>query len=1030
MKPNKGPTREWVPPKPVPKGSVPQSGREESNNMKHAPPPAPQKPGFDDFRNGMRPGAPPTPPRRNGFMPGTPGGDEPPAPNTSAYSNYNTYRRPVPEVPPRAPPDPLRHFREQAGIPNEPRISTPYATHGGERTNPFESANLNRSKSTRDTSGKSRESRESSPKYAEFHERHRSASPSSNRRRSRTSANGIPRADSEFNLGGSPKSTRPHAKSGFSPRGSKSRPTTVEDNTSSDGDDSDSDMKPKSFGTSRRAEARRKATPRTPRTRPAENPSDMPDMQSTFPGGDQRKPTLGEFREWWWTTEDQERHMLNKTSDGPQGSQATANRGPDRSKPDQPSTYANPFQSKLFSSFASKKKTALPTVAEESKSGPSHAYKQPTFDPFSFRDFHDAVDLETSVVWSTCKMEDALPISPSGGKHQATPPDKLNPFERTLFSTVDDIVRKSQFRKMMDEHFGDKSAWSTRSVSSEKPFGPREQTFKSRINNILHKCRSPRGSPSSTPGVERAERVEVDHFDSYFDQPYHCSPMAIDPANTANPNSFSFNLDESTFETTKPPQSAFGVPSPDKISTDFTPEDWEGEFKAGNPFVPNPNDGRSTTRSKSGSRPKSPVKGHRAGSRSQTNLNGSTPANPIFIDPEIRPATDSEIPMSPGGTKFTAEEWAGTFKPQTFAPDRIPPVRTPSRPRRTRTGSAAPKVPNVHRTAGTAAMQAETSSDDSILEMGRRPKPTSTPYTNSTMPPPSGYDSPNAMDVDDPTLNGQPFSAYPVPAPVNGASRSTHPPSEPRNVPLEPSNPEWRSNSAPNGIPTTSTTAPTSVPQPTAAPETRPSTSDKRAKSRPSWAATDQDAEDFATTLEDLANVEPLMHPSGTGLHSFADLSSNLPFPSRAAANVPFPKDFSSGSLALPTPPMPPQHPIKTLPPPSADPNAEPVILKPSREAWDRYVAGFKAYMAEWETFNAKCLTHFVARKNHVEEMVRGKRGWLESIGGKELERYREGLREDRAVRECWERECRRHEDALGEFAWVRGVVVERGLKP
>jgi hypothetical protein len=172
------------------------------------------------------------------------------------------------------------------------------------------------------------------------------------------------------------------------------------------------------------------------------------------------------------------------------------------------------------------------------------------------------------------------------------------------------------------------------------------------------------------------------------------------------------------------------------------------------------------------------------------------------------------------------------------------------------------------------------------------------------------------------------------------------------------------------------------------------------------------------------------MHPSGTGLHSFADLSSNLPFPSRAAANVPFPKDFSSGSLALPTPPMPPQHPIKTLPPPSADPNAEPVILKPSREAWYRYVAGFKAYMAEWETFNAKCLTHFVARKNHVEEMVRGKRGWLESIGGKELERYREGLREDRAVRECWERECRRHEDALGEFAWVRGVVVERGLKP
>lgn len=137
-------------PKPVPKESVPRSGREESNGYRYPPPPKP-RPGFDEFKAGTSPTR-----KKNGFMPGTPGGDEPPAANTSSYYTQRPSR---PEASPRAPPpgiptvpvDPLAKFRERAKYqpPLEPRLSTPYSTTGGERTNPFES--INRSRSQRES---------------------------------------------------------------------------------------------------------------------------------------------------------------------------------------------------------------------------------------------------------------------------------------------------------------------------------------------------------------------------------------------------------------------------------------------------------------------------------------------------------------------------------------------------------------------------------------------------------------------------------------------------------------------------------------------------------------------------------------------------------------------------------------------------------------------------------------------------------------------------------------------------------------
>lgn len=86
--------------------------------------------------------------RKNGYAPNNSGGDEPAAASTSSYS---TKRRPVPPiplfddapdtrraVPPSPPPDSTRPSRTPNAFYDEPRVSTPYTSHSGEKTNPFD----------------------------------------------------------------------------------------------------------------------------------------------------------------------------------------------------------------------------------------------------------------------------------------------------------------------------------------------------------------------------------------------------------------------------------------------------------------------------------------------------------------------------------------------------------------------------------------------------------------------------------------------------------------------------------------------------------------------------------------------------------------------------------------------------------------------------------------------------------------------------------------------------------------------------
>ena len=159
---NSGKGRE-VPPVPPYANGTPRTGREESDGYKHRPHP---KAAFGHKANysgdSPRRAQSTSAQQRTGFMPNTSVGDEPAAPRNSYFTSQRKSSQ-APEPPPRNNPpppthnapvdDPLAQFKEESNTPYEPRLSTPYATHGGEKLNPFESPNMNRSKSTREPHG-------------------------------------------------------------------------------------------------------------------------------------------------------------------------------------------------------------------------------------------------------------------------------------------------------------------------------------------------------------------------------------------------------------------------------------------------------------------------------------------------------------------------------------------------------------------------------------------------------------------------------------------------------------------------------------------------------------------------------------------------------------------------------------------------------------------------------------------------------------------------------------------------------------
>lgn len=435
--------------------------------------------------------------------------------------------------------------------------------------------------------------------------------------------------------------------------------------------------------------------------------------------------------------------------------------------------------------------------------------------------------------------------------------------------------------------------------------------------------------------------------------------------NTNPYNSFGFTAGPTS------PGKRFASSSADNISTKFVQEEHSDawEFTAGGP----PAEDSSvppTLRSQSGSRldRRSPSKVTR---RPVPPRPGANPAPPNGGGAEDAPATG-----------FSAAQWGEKIGSEHFVPQHATSASaSPTRRSNSRKNSKPVKMTR----GGTAGIVDE---DDEI--------PTATAGWQDV---PSGTQSPMAMDIDTPPVK-EDTETFRM-SQADG----------PRKIPVEPTRPEWRAgdiNENPPPIPerpslTTDTTAGVAT-QSKSAPST--------ANPFPAQTGGSEDSEEFRANFTDFKKVEPFTDPKPTGLQSFADLRTTLPFESRASSHVPLEKVQSVPHLEFPPAPVAPR-----LPPTMAVPG-----LRPSNAQWRKYASDFYNYMDKWETFNDKVLTHFAARQTELgKRRQQSGRAWLESAQGVDgAGMYQTELEQDHDIRKQWIRTCDEHQARIREFVTFR----------
>ncbi|KAM6481272.1 hypothetical protein HDV62DRAFT_380837 [Trichoderma sp. SZMC 28011] len=455
-------------------------------------------------------------------------------------------------------------------------------------------------------------------------------------------------------------------------------------------------------------------------------------------------------------------------------------------------------------------------------------------------------------------------------------------------------------------------------------------------------------------------------------------------ANEESPTSFTFNLDDDAFAPDSPGASRFRKSnSADGINTTFVQDEssatWQFSAGSGN-YGPIPQS-RSQSTSKSGRR--SPIK-----------------RRPV---PSAN-VPDIEAQVPPNATGFDAESWSTKFGPQTFVPRPATPNSSGSPTRLGRANTR--KTRTTKPMTGNAAIVDDSSEDDLYKWTGRK-----------TDPKAATVDSPQAMDIDPPSNASPSRSRIPTPPPLvptaptvastaaSAAAPSVVPPapqsrsqSQPpiqphpvvaRNIPVEPSRPEWR----PGNV--------TGLGQMYEQPEER--------KEIPVTFKGSEDSEEFRATFEDLKNVAPFAPPKA-GLKSFTELKDNLPFESQASAelhiDVPHPHP-----LVFPEAPIAPK-----LPPTVAVEG-----IKPNVASWTKYLEEFESYLRRWDLFNSQVVDHFATRKSNISH-ARGSKGYsfLGARGDSDILEYHNWLEQDNGVRQRWQAACEEHELRFREFMAFR----------
>jgi hypothetical protein len=320
---------------------------------------------------------------------------------------------------------------------------------------------------------------------------------------------------------------------------------------------------------------------------------------------------------------------------------------------------------------------------------------------------------------------------------------------------------------------------------------------------------------------------------------------------------------------------------------------------------------------------------------------------------------ESEENKLSGDKKFNADGWE--FGPQTFVPQvQAKPSGSPSRPNRT--GSRTSKTSKGAATP-VVNLVSDDSDDDAFTWRGRKG-----PQDAAQM------ESPQAMDID---------------SPPSGSIAEPSSSDIPRNIPVEPSRPEWRPGDF-NGAGTSNNPIAINA---------------EPVQAKPN-AGGSEDSEEFKASFSDLKNVAPFAQ-QGTGLKSLNELKDNLPFDSKPSDKPPIDRSSNPQPLKFPAAPTAPR-----LPPTMAISG-----MKPTMPSWNKYAEEFDVYLRNWDTFNGLVVDHFATRRKNLDAKRQDEGyGFLHTRSSAECLEYLKSVQQDNDVRTKWNHACEEHAKRLQEF--------------
>ncbi|KAK5108559.1 hypothetical protein LTR62_008216 [Meristemomyces frigidus] len=408
--------------------------------------------------------------------------------------------------------------------------------------------------------------------------------------------------------------------------------------------------------------------------------------------------------------------------------------------------------------------------------------------------------------------------------------------------------------------------------------------------------------------------------------------------------------------------------SEENVNTTFSPDGWSGQFKGSDYFAPPPPTSRKQP--SPSRKPKSELRSATANPPGSTSeANGAQQSS--RTDAEETAQQDPQA--TPGGVKFSKEEWEQTIKePSWMWP---PPPPNPPSPTKAGKTSSRKASRSTTRSQASGASQAPTG-----VSGNENQGPGSDEQSTANM------DDVDAMDID---MTPPAQSKHSTPQDQAAATNGT---GEPRLYSVRPS--AWRQQQE---IPTDG------------------AHQNRRASNTSATKGT------FATNLDDLTHVEPLARDPNAGLDSLSGIGSTLPFTSKASASLPT-AVHEPQKLQMPPVPKAPEVPHKLTKDSWHTHTADFAAYCQAYHAFNTTMVAHFAAREDQAQAQIQSGTAWLEAVGDTTATMHAPTGF----GG-----YLRGVVEDEMVRETWNLGCERHKVAVEEFGRLRGrvrkLVVEGG---